>query len=137
MALDLFMVGLAVKDMDKMLEFYRHLGLAIPEVSEGQTHIPVKMEMKQGFTLFFDTRAFSSENSHVPDFVSRYQVLFEYYLQDQATVESKYAELMALGYESYRAPFIFGTGMCFALVYDPDGNVVLLSAEADQSEAQV
>ena len=132
MALDLFMVGIAVKDMEKMLTSYRHLGLAIPEVSEGQTHIPVNMEMKQGFTLFFDTRSFSSENTTVPDFASRYQVLFEYYLTDQATVERKYYEMIALGYESYRAPFIFANGRCFAFLYDPDGNVVLISGDAEQ-----
>ena len=130
--MDLFMVGLVTKDRDKMLEFYRHLGLNIPQVTDGQTHVPVRMEMKQGFTLFFDTQAFSAQNTNVPDFVSRYNVLFEYYLQDQASVEKKYSEMLALGYESYRAPFIFNDEMSFALIYDPEGNVVLLSGMADQ-----
>jgi hypothetical protein len=42
MALELYMLGLIVQDMGKSLEFYRRLGLAIPEGSENQTHVEVK-----------------------------------------------------------------------------------------------
>ncbi len=38
MALELFMIGLPIHDMGRSLEFYRRLGLTIPEGSEGQTH---------------------------------------------------------------------------------------------------
>src|SRR5712691_8333502 len=43
MALELYMLGLIVQDMGKSLEFYRRLGLAIPEGSKGQTHVQIKM----------------------------------------------------------------------------------------------
>ena len=39
MALELYMLGLIVLDMGKSLEFYRWLGLAIPEGSEANTHV--------------------------------------------------------------------------------------------------
>ncbi|GLV60664.1 hypothetical protein KDH_74830 [Dictyobacter sp. S3.2.2.5] len=35
MALDLYMVGLLPRDMEKSLAFYRRLGLALPEDSQG------------------------------------------------------------------------------------------------------
>ncbi len=49
MALQLYMVGVIVSDMERALEFYRRLGLAIPEGSEEQEHVEVKM----GEMVFF------------------------------------------------------------------------------------
>ena len=54
MALELYMLGLIVQDMGKSLEFYRQLGLAIPEGSEALTHVEVKMG--SGLTFFLDSR---------------------------------------------------------------------------------
>src|SRR2546429_9666186 len=53
MALELYMLGLVVQDMGVSLEFYRRLGLAIPEGSEGKTHVEVKMG--SGLTFFLDS----------------------------------------------------------------------------------
>jgi len=33
------------------------------------------------------------------------------------------------GYQSHRAPYINSFGMYFALIKDPDGNMILLSAD--------
>jgi hypothetical protein len=52
MARELSMLGLGVQDMGKSLEFYRRLGLAIPEGGEGLTHVEVKMG--SGLTFFLD-----------------------------------------------------------------------------------
>src|SRR2546429_3367982 len=54
MALELYMLGLVVQDMDKSLEFYRRLGLDIPVGSEQLTHVEVKMG--SGLTFFLDSR---------------------------------------------------------------------------------
>jgi len=43
-------------------------------------------------------------------------------------VEAKYAELTACGYQGYRAPFETSFRAYFAMVNDPDGNTILLSA---------
>jgi catechol 2,3-dioxygenase-like lactoylglutathione lyase family enzyme len=130
MALQLSMVGLAVKDMDRSLEFYRRLGLAVPQESEGQPHIEVKMQ--GDFTLFFDTRTIPREHPAVGEAEEKPRgAIFEYYLKTQAAVEAKYAELLGYGYQSYHAPFIFSNGMCFALVEDPDGNPILLSGDVE------
>lgn len=51
MALDLYMLGLIVHDMDTSLTFYRRLGLAIPDGSEAQTHVEVKMGGELTFFL--------------------------------------------------------------------------------------
>ncbi len=132
MAQQLYMVGLTVRDMDKSLEFYRRLGLAIPEGSQGQPHVEVKMGGE--FTFFLDTRTIKRDEPAPAESSEGYRAIFEYYLKTQAAVEAKYAELVGYGYQSYRAPFIFTNGMCFALVNDPDGNTILLSGDVEGGE---
>jgi hypothetical protein len=41
MALDLYMLGLVVEDMGRSLDFYRRLGLAVPDEADGQTHVQI------------------------------------------------------------------------------------------------
>ena len=132
MALQLYMVGLTVKDMEKSEEFYRRLGLAIPEENE-DPHFPVSMfKMNGEFTLLLAPQSIESEPTASGKPLENYRVFFEYYLKSQAAVEAKYAELVEYGYQSYRAPFIFPNGMCFAFVNDPDGNTILLSGDIEK-----
>ncbi len=126
MALDLYMVGLIVQDMGKSLEFYRRLGLALPEDAEGQPHIEVKMAGE--LTFFLDTRVIRSDDPELAKIVGNHTIILEFYLKTREAVDAKYAELTGLGYQSYHAPFETPFGAYFALVNDPDGNTILLSA---------
>lgn len=132
MALELYMLGLITQDMGKALEFYRRLGLAIPEGSEEQTHVEVKMG--SGLTFFLD----SKPSRWDPGFVSKdepghiestdsYRSVLEFYLETQDAVDTKYAELTSFGYHGRRAPYKTSFGMYFALIDDPDGNTILLT----------
>jgi catechol 2,3-dioxygenase-like lactoylglutathione lyase family enzyme len=134
MALELYMLGLVTQDMGKALEFYRRLGLAIPEGSEKQTHVGVKMG--SGLTFFLD----SNPSRWDPGFVSKdepghreasnsYRSVLEFYLETQEAVDTKYAELTGFGYQGLRTPYKTSFGMCFALIADPDGNTILLSGD--------
>lgn len=134
MGLELFMIGLPVKNMSKSLAFYRQLGLAIPEGSEGQTHVEIKM----GALTFFldsnparwDSRFVQKNDSERTEASDNYPFILEFYLKNQATVEAKYAELTSSGYRGSRAPYpLPPIGMCFAMVNDPDGNTILLSGD--------
>jgi catechol 2,3-dioxygenase-like lactoylglutathione lyase family enzyme len=129
MGLQLYMVGLTVQNMDKAQEFYRRLGVVIPAGSQNEPHVEVKMG--EEFTFFLDTRNFGPEESAAGEMPETARVIFEYYLKSQAAVEAKYAELIDYGYQSYRAPFTFANGMCFAFVNDPDGNTILLSGDVE------
>ncbi len=139
MALELYMLGLIVQNMGKSLEFYRQLGLAIPEGSEEQTHVQIKMG--SGLTFFLDSRPSRWD----PGFVRRdgaghmeasdsYRFIPEFYLKTRGAVEAKYTELTGFGYQSHRAPYETSFGMCFALINDPDGNTILLSGDLDENE---
>ena len=141
MALELYMLGLVVQDMPTALEFYRRLGLAIPDGSEMQSHVEIKMG--SGMTFFLDSNPTrwdpgfgtqtDSERSNAPD---RYPVILEFYLKEPATLAAKYTELIDFGYQSYREPYRTSFGMYFAMVKDPDGNTILLSADAPDERLQ-
>ena len=139
MALDLYMLGLIVEDMGKALEFYRRLGLEIPDGSEKRSHVEIKMG--NGLTFFLD----SKPDRWDPDFVKSrdttddqasagYRSVLEFYLPTQAAVEEKYAELTAFGYQGQRAPYATAFGMYFAMIKDPDGNTILLSSELAENK---
>jgi predicted lactoylglutathione lyase len=141
MALEISMFGMIVQDMQKSLEFYRRLGLAIPEGSEEQTHVEVKME--NGLTFFLD----SNPSLWDPGFVKKdnrsvaapdsYPMILEFSLKSQDAVDTTYHELTSFGYQGYRAPYTTSFGMCFAMVNDPDGHTILLSGDlAEKATAQ-
>ena len=139
MALELYMLGLIAQDMGTSLEFYRRLGLAIPEESEKKTHVEIKMG--SGLTFFLDSRPSRWD----PGFVRKdapgrmeasdsYRSLLEFYLKTRSAVDAKYSELISFGYQSYRAPYETSIGMYFAMLKDPDGNTILLSGDLEENE---
>ena len=125
MALDLYMVGMTVQDMNRSLDFYRRIGLDLPEDSAEQPHIEVKMGE---LTFFLDTRTIGSDNPELANVPISNRIILEFNLKHREAVDAAYAELTALGYQSYPTPFDTPFGAYFALVNDPDGNTVLLSA---------
>jgi len=139
MALDLYMLGLIVEDMEKSLEFYRRLGLEIPDGSEKMSHVEIKMG--NGLTFFLDSKPWRWDPTHGrntsmahDEAAENYRSVLEFYLQTQATVKAKYSELIAFGYQNQRAPYATAFGMCFAMVKDPDGNTILLSGDLAENE---
>lgn len=120
MALELYMVGLTPRNLAQSLEFYRRLGLAIPDGSDGQPHIGVKM--KGDLTFFLNTTSLTRESD-------RPRTVLEFYLKERPIVDAKYAEMIAFGYQSYHAPYVSPFGIYFAMINDPDGNIILLSAD--------
>lgn len=124
--MNLYMVGLRVRDSDESAAFYKRLGLAVPEAPPTHPFIPV--EMAGEMTFFMDTRYVPRDDPEEQAKLGGYKVLLEFYLPSRADVEAKYNEMVGYGYKSYHAPFETAFGMYFALVDDPDGNTVLLSA---------
>ena len=132
MALQLYMLGLIVSDMGQALEFYRRLGLEVPADSDDKTHVGIKMD--SGLTLFLDSRpaAWDAAAGSSPPAVGApatgYGTVLEFYLSSRTEVDAKYHEMIAFGYPSHAAPYETRFGMYFALIHDPAGNTILLSA---------
>jgi predicted lactoylglutathione lyase len=125
MGLELYMLGLIPQNINASLEFYRRLGVGFQErIEAGQSFIGAKME--SGLTFFLN------DNVELVPEADRPRVMLEFYLKERALVDAKYAELTGYGYQSYRAPFdVPPIKMYFAMINDPDGNIVLLSADQE------
>ncbi|MBK8904938.1 MAG: hypothetical protein IPM53_27410 [Anaerolineaceae bacterium] len=101
MALDLYMLGLVVEDMGESLEFYRRLGLQIPEGSERKSHVEIKMG--NGLTFFLDSKSSLWDPNFVPrhepkrlEASGNYQSVLEFYLKTREAVSSGKCYLAAL-----------------------------------------
>jgi len=58
----------------------------------------------------------------------------EFYLETREALDAKYAEMADFGYEPHCAPYDVTPDLRFAMVDDPDGNTILLSASTATDE---
>jgi catechol 2,3-dioxygenase-like lactoylglutathione lyase family enzyme len=115
--------SLVVKDMARSLTFYRRLGLDIPTDADNQPHAEVVLP--GGIKLAWDTvntvLTFDPE-WQAPTGGHRFAIAFE--VADPSAVDATYAELVKEGYEGHIDPWNAVWGQRYAIVKDPDGNVV-------------
>lgn len=126
MSLNLYMVGVIVEDMTRSVEFYRRLGVAIPENSENKQHVEIQMN---GVTFFLHTKQLNhmwDPTKSIP--AGGYRIVLEFYLESREAVDAKYQELVDFGYEGHFAPYETPIQTYFAMINDPDDNTILLSA---------
>ena len=129
MALELYMVGVIVEDMGRAVEFYRRLGLDVPDGAEEQEHVEVGMS---GLTFFISTKHANARwDPARMDAAGGYRIVLEFYLESREVLDAKYAELTGFGYPSHCAPYDLTPELRFAMVDDPDGNTILLSASVE------
>jgi len=127
MSIQLAMVGLIVSDMKRSLDFYRQLGLDIP--AEDDERAFVMHRMPSGVTIFFDTVFFpGSDPERRPSPRGSYNVSLEFYAGTREAVDATFARLTALGHPARKAPWK-SAGPYAAIVEDPDGNAILITAE--------
>jgi catechol 2,3-dioxygenase-like lactoylglutathione lyase family enzyme len=125
-------INLVCEDVEASLDFYRALGLDIPEESvfktaSGAHHVDVKMP--GGIELAFDsvTMAGAYNQGYVrqPDAAAaaRNSVL-GFRVTSSAEVDRTCASLSELGHPVLQPPYNAFWGSRYAIVADPDGNPV-------------
>jgi predicted lactoylglutathione lyase len=115
-----------VEDMPRAVAFYRRLGIDIPEGGENQQHVEIKMS---GMTFFLNTKRLNAKWDPAKTEPSGgYRIILEFYLKTREAVDAKYTELTGFGYHGHCAPYPVSADLYFAMVDDPDGNTILLSA---------
>ncbi|MER7459629.1 VOC family protein [Micromonospora sp. NPDC126480] len=121
------LIGMAVADMARTLDFYRQLGLDIPPGAETEPHVEVTLP--GGVRLAWD--ALDMIRSFDPDWTpptGSPRVNFAFRCADPAEVDRWYAALTAAGYHGEREPWDAFWGQRYAVVHDPEGNGVDLFA---------
>ncbi|MDE0037447.1 MAG: VOC family protein [Gammaproteobacteria bacterium] len=132
-------LNLVVRDMARSLEFYRAIGLTIPDdtvwrTQTGPHHVEVKMP--NGFELALDSealaevydggwQAFKGEGN---------RSVMSFRLGDANEVDAVYHRVVALGFGSSQPPYYAFWGSRYAIVVDPDGNHVGLMSPPDPAQ---
>lgn len=120
------MIILEVRDLSASIEFYRRLGLDLPDPSPDR---PVVVHrMGSGVSLLLTTSFAATYDPAWTRPTSGYQQLLEFYVGEDVVVEQRWAALVDAGHHS-RMPPTQTSGPYAAMVDDPDGNVVLLTSD--------
>ena len=120
-------IGIVVRDMAASLEFYRAVGVPIPEGQDGEPHVDARLE--DGAVLAWDTVAMI--RSFDPDYVpptGGHRIALAFDQGCGQDVDATYAKLTGAGFIGKVEPWDAPWGQRYATVMDPDGNAVDLYA---------
>jgi predicted lactoylglutathione lyase len=130
--IQLSMVILEVRDLAASIEFYRSLGLDVPDP---QAERPLVIHrMPSGVSLLLTTSFASVYDANYSRPASGYQQLLEFYVGTDDAVDDMWAKVTAAGYHGRMSP-AKTIGPYAAMVEDPDGNVILLTSDEAGSPA--
>ena len=118
-------IGITVSDLRRSLQFYRLLGLDLPEDSD-EDH--VETTMANGTRLMFDPEEVI--RSFLPEWTrdNGNQVSLAFECASPAELDEVYARVVAAGFEGEKEPWDAFWGQRYALLGDPDGVRVNLYA---------
>ncbi|MBM7569104.1 VOC family protein [Paenibacillus sacheonensis] len=125
MTVQLKRVGIYVEQMEKALKFYRMLGLTIPVSANVGHHVEVE---QNGLRFAFDTidsvkGVFEGWETPVG-----YRIELAFQLDSREALDEVYRQLTVLGQGGYLEPRDMPWGERYAIVKDPDGNLISLVA---------
>ncbi|GAA1984004.1 VOC family protein [Terrabacter lapilli] len=126
METQLSMLVLEVRDLEASVAFYRDLGLEVPDPQPGRPLVIHRMG--SGVSLLLTTSFAATYDPAWTRPAGGYQQLLEFYVGDDASVDRRWADLVAAGHPG-RMPPTQTAGPYAAMVDDPDGNVVLLTSD--------
>ncbi|WP_243292173.1 VOC family protein [Bacillus sp. FJAT-47783] len=125
MGIKLDMVGIVVKDMKKSLDFYRLLGFTIPESENEEQHVEVE---QSGFRLAFDTQEIAKAVYGSWEEPTGHRIELAFSCESDESVNKVYEKIINSGYDGYREPWDAFWGQRYAIVKEPDGNLISLYA---------
>lgn len=127
MSAHLHSVGLLTADLPAALAFYRLLGLAVPD---GEGPVAAAGALGPELTLTWGTADALGplDPARAADPTRRVQI--EIGFDAAADVDAAFARATAAGHPGVVAPFDAPWGVRFAVLDDPDGNRVALTAPA-------
>lgn len=119
------MVVLLIEDLPRSLAFYRRLGVEFPDDAEQRTDVQVPL--RGDCQLVLTTQFVRNDPDRRPPSGGS-RILLEFFVDGNAAVDAKFAELTEAGYHGRREPWLTSFGAYMGMVDDPDGNTVLVTA---------
>ena len=125
MAMTLNGIGIVVSDMARSLDFYRRLGLDVPETPH-EGHVDIVLP--NGWRLMLDSE--DEMRKFLPDWVRQpgNQFSLAFQCESPAEVDDVYAQMTSAGYHGDKDPWDAFWGQRYAKLLDPDGIPVDLYA---------
>ena len=117
------LIAIVVRDMAASLKFYRLLGLDIPPNMEAEPHVEVTLP--SGFRLAWDS--LEMIKSLYPDWIEPavgQRMTLAFKCDSPAEVDRLYQRVLQSGHQGHKAPWDAFWGQRYAVVVDPDGNLV-------------
>lgn len=121
------LLGIIVEDMAESLAFYRLLGMDFPTGADDEGHVEVTVD--GGFRIAWDTvDVIRSFNDQWPE-PAGHRMVVAFRCEGPAEVDRLHATVVAAGHTSHKDPWDAFWGQRYAVVVDPDGNLVDLFAD--------
>jgi uncharacterized glyoxalase superfamily protein PhnB len=130
-------LSLVVQEMDATLDFYRLLGVEIPESAVWRTptgahHVDLKLPGGEAIGFDFDSEKLAQHyNSGFEASGSNTRTLIGFRLATREAVDARYARLTAAGHRGLQPPWDAFWGSRYAIVEDPDGRPVGMMSPPD------
>jgi predicted lactoylglutathione lyase len=121
-------VNVVVTDMEAIVNFYRRLGLTIPETDPDFQPHHRTAQLPGGIDLDFDSVEFAQ---HWDKGWQTGAVVIGFKVDSRERVDALYAEMTAAGYAGQQEPYDAFWGARYAILEDPEGNAVGLMSPVD------
>jgi uncharacterized glyoxalase superfamily protein PhnB len=118
-------VGIVTSEMARSLEFYRHLGLDVPDTPE-EGH--VNIDIADGIRLMIDSEAEIRKFRPDWDRKAGNQLALAFQCESPSQVDEVYARMTTAGFQGDKEPWNAFWGQRYAQLRDPDGVPVDLYA---------
>lgn len=125
MSIKLDRVSIVVADMKKSLDFYRLLGFDIPETGNNEHHVEVR---QGGCRLAFDPQEAMKSVLGKWETPTGHRVEIAFLCDSKDILDELYKKVIDSGYAGYLEPLDMAWGERYAMVEDPDGNLISLIA---------
>jgi catechol 2,3-dioxygenase-like lactoylglutathione lyase family enzyme len=126
--------NLVVSDMAATVDFYRLLGLEIPDTLPAWQNHHRTAVTAHGLDLDFDSEEFARKwNSGWPGRARGATGVLGFRLESREAVDEVYGRLTTAGHHAQQAPHDAFWGARYAIVEDPDGNAIGLMSSADSA----
>lgn len=126
MAIQPDMIGLTVEDMGRALAFYRLLGMTIPEGQEDEPFVEVTTE--NGYRISWNTVAMVRQIDPTWTAPTGHRMGLAFKCDSAAEVDATYTKMVGAGYTGHKEPWDAFWGQRYAVVVDPDSNLIDLFA---------